>query len=361
MRRLSLITALLLASTACQTNGVTMVGGSVPCDLTLDKLDNTTWVELDPTDGTADVPNPQARGHFYQDGDTLKLKYSVKALGDVYDYTCKKKKDQLACFQDIDQANAEAACRAFEADEPGSCSMERLKDLLGESLDEKTLHDARKAAMKEADAAEKAGNWKTFAARNDNVGNKIQGRVYVHLDSKKCRLRFSDMFLGIYQGRSFEDSNVVGTNPFVKAKGQLLFENCDDGHSLVDLSSADRPKADDIPAERAHDLNSEVFYQYYGDKSVDAEKDCTYSMDVWAQWKPVQKDVEAPIVDGKVDWHSSFKWTDPAPLKLVNPYDPRGIYTVVRYEKCGDGKREKIDTVCNATKVTVPGEKKTGN
>lgn len=354
MPRVSVVSALVLALAGCQNATGPIL--AEPCDLSLDDLAGSTWVMLDPTDGSIDVPNAQARGKFFEEDGKLKLKYTAKALGEVYDYTCLRKPEQVVCLQDIGQEHGEAACRAYEADEPGSCSLSKLQEALGESLDEDTLKAARKAAMDEADEAEKAGNWPAFRGRNDNVGNRIQGRVYIRLDAKKCRLRFSDMYMGIYDGRIFEDSNVVGTNPFVKAEAEMLFEACDDGRGLVDLAGPERLDPDAIPGDRAFALGDEVHYHYYGDTAAKAEQGCTYSMDVWAQWKPAQMGLDAPVVDGNVDWHFTHRWSDAQALKLVNPFDPRGVVSVVRYKKCGDGAKEKIDVVCAATKVTVPDE-----
>ncbi len=352
MVRLAAPSAALLALMGCQMTGTNPLVAET-CDVSLDGLAGSTWVMLDATDGTAEVPNPQARGRFVAKDGKLELQYTVLGMGDVYDYTCTRKEDQLACFQVIEQANAEALCRAFEADNAGSCTVAKLQEVLADSLDEDTYKAARRAAMKEADEAEKAGNWRTFVARNNNVGNKIQGRVYVRLD-KKCRLRISDMYLGVYGGRAFEDSNPVGTNPFVPGEGEYLFEHCDDGRSVVDLAVAERLAPGDIPNERAFELNNEVHYHYYGETAVKAEPGCAYSMDFYAQWRPVKKGVDAPIVNGDVDWRARPLWTDGAAVKLVNPYDPRGVFTMVRYKKCGDGAKEIIDVACNAAKIIVP-------
>ena len=70
-------------------------------------------------------------------------------------------------------------------------------------------------------------------------------------------------------------------------------------------------------------------------------------MDTWAQWKPVDKGVEAPVADGKVVWKAkhNFGDADKEALHQINPASPMGIFSMVRYKECA-GKKEKVDTVC---------------
>jgi len=358
MRRLPLVVVCAaLATVSCeQKSGFTLGTETVACDLDLDHLANTTWVMLEPVHGKGDVPNDQARARFYTEDGKLKLKYSVKSMGDIYEYDCERKPDELVCLQRLEPWHIEAACRAFEAYEEGSCSTEKIEEALETDLPDEMMTKAVEAGRKEASDARGGDGWQYFAARNNNVGNKVQGRFYAKVDERKCRLRVTDMFLGIYNGKSFEDSNIVGTNPFVQTDEVLLFEHCDDGYNLVDLNTAERPKkAADIPQDRPHQLGETVYYHYLGDVGVKAEPGCTYSMDKWAQWRPVAMNVSVPVEAKKVDWSTTYIWQDGAGPALVNPYDPRGVLSLVRYKQCGDGAKEKIDTICNAAKVVVPG------
>ncbi|MBW1879287.1 MAG: hypothetical protein JRJ84_13070 [Deltaproteobacteria bacterium] len=358
MRRLSLVVvcAILTLVSCEQKSGFILGTESVECDLTLDQLDNTTWVQLDPIHGKGDIANAQARARFYTEDGKLKLKYTVKSLGDVYGYACEKEADELVCLQKIKAWHLEAMCRAYEAYEEGSCTAAKLEETAQTDLPDELVAKAVEAGRIESAKARGGDHWQYFAARNNNVGNKVQGRFYVKVDERRCRLRVTDMFLGVYNGKTFEDSNVVGTNPFVKSDEELLFEHCDDGRFLVDLDTAERPgKPEDIPPDRPHQLGEVVHYHYVGDVAVKAERDCTYSMDVWAQWRPVAKGVAVPVDGKKIDWHTTYVWEDGEGPALVNPFDPRGVLSLVRYKQCGDGEKEKINTICNAAAVVVPG------
>lgn len=350
MLRLALVPIALLGFVACGQSGTTPPADA--CTLSLDGLAGTTWVMFEPVHGKGDLPNAQARGTFFEEGGKLRMKYSAKSMSDIYEYGCAMKGEELVCRQDVDTDHLQALCRAFEAHEAGSCSAKKLAEAeLGDFSDEEVKAAIEKA---QADAAEarKGTSWDQWAVANNNLGNKLQGRVYIKVDARKCRLRFSDMYVGIFNGKTFEDSNVVGTNPFVQETAELLFEDCDDSRTLLDWASADRPAPEDV-GDRSFALGDVVHYHYYGDKAVQAEEGCTYAMDVWQQWRDPKKGIEAPVVDGKVDWHTTVTWTDGASLSLVNEFDPRGILGVVRYQTCG-GAKTKIDTLCNAAKVTVP-------
>lgn len=354
--RTTLVSLAVLLLVGCEQKSGFMVG-SAPvdeCTVTLDTLPGTTWVMLEPHPERGDVPNPQARARFTADDGAITLEYNAKSLGDMYEYSCEKQGEELVCLQALEAEHVEAMCRALEAHEEGACTVDAIEEIGVGDLSGDVVKKAVEAGKAQADKA-RDENWQAFVARNNNVGNKIRGKFYAKVDQRRCRLRVTDMFVGIHDGETFEDSNVVGTNPFVQAEAdELFFEHCGADRGLVDLPVPERLERDEIPAERVHELGQAVHYRYYGDAAAEPEEGCTYSMDVWAQWQPVGKGVEAPVADGRIDWHTSHTWTDGEALTLVNPFKPQGILGVVRYQRCGDGDKEQIDVVCNAAQVNVP-------
>lgn len=343
--------ALVLLTGCPQDAGLTIGSEPVACNLSLDNLDGTSWVMLEPVFDRGDVENPQARARFTREGDTLKLKYTVKALGDVYDYTCARKGEEIACVEDVEASHLQAWCRAYEVHEEGSCSRKKIEEIGAPGFTDAEIDAAIEAA--EAEVAKYRGgpDWDRFALANNTLGSKLQARFYAKVDEKKCRLRVTDNYMTIYNGKIVEDSNPVGTNPFVKTDEELLWETCPDGRSLVDLSTAEVPAdLSTIPPRRVHATppGTVVHYHYLGQAAVKPREGCTYSKDVWAQWKPVAKGVPAPVEGDRVDWSTTHTWDDVETLELVSPLQPTGVLTLVRYEECG-GEKEKIDVVCNAT------------
>ena len=127
--------------------------------------------------------------------------------------------------------------------------------------------------------------------------------------------------------------------------GELLFESCGPGRIVADLETEELPKS--LPAPGQHEFGTDIWFHYIGKDLVKPEAGCTYSMDTWAQWKPVAQGVEVSEADGKLAWKAShnFGEADKEALHQVNPVNPMGIFSMVRYKTCGE-KKEKVDTVC---------------
>jgi len=311
----------------------------------LDGLAGQELVMYEAQPGGTSIANPMARGRFRMDGDVLKLDYTTKSPSDVFEYTCKTKDDKVICR---DERNLLGWCAALEGHEAGSCTKSRLRSLGAKHETDEELLEVMHTAHDARVEAERAGAGAVFSMVNNNLGNKLQSVVYVEVLEASCQYVLTDNYRALYNARWVEDSNVVGTNPFTSGEGEYLWETCTDVQSLVGTTSAERPAAP--PAPEAHDVGEQMHYHYMGETATQPEDGCTYTADTYAQWRPLEKGrAIAAGEDGRLDWDSGYAWPDLAPLKMANPASPTGIYSLLRYKKCGDAEPELIDTVCTAT------------
>lgn len=339
----------LTAWTLACTGG--MPGAEAPpaCDLTLDNLDGKSFVYLEALPGGATKENPIARVKFQKQDGKLAALYTVASLSDVYTMPCteraKGEGKELFCAE---EPRARDWCQALLVG-GAECSKKVLKDF-GATQDDEALNAAIKEA-KETVAKYKGGEeWKKFELNNNNLGNKLQGRLYVSVDDKRCQLSVGDFYWTIFNGKPVEDSNPVGQNPFVKTDQEWLFEHCTEGGMLPGIETEPLP-ADlaTIPRSRVYELGKPYWFHYLGEKVRKAEPGCTYDFDVWAQWKPVSKAVPATVDDqGNLSWKVQHTFADPvSPMGSTNT---AGVLTLIRYKTCG-GAREKIDAVCEGAMV----------
>lgn len=347
------VAALLFVSVGCEPAPPPKPEST--CGLSMDGLAGKQFAMYEAMPDRTNRVNPSARGQFFEEGGQLKVRYNVKSLGDVYTYQCKKIRDGKEWFC-AEEPKIQDWCQALEVHQEGSCTPEKLKELgAGDVPDEKIA--AGITAAKEVVAKYRGQpTWKQFELNNNNLGNKLQGQLYASVNEKRCQLSVSDMYMTIYNGAKKEDSNPVGTNAFVELEGDWLWEHCDEGRSLVDSATPEKVAPELVPPanQRVHDLGKEIFYNWYGEAASKAEAGCTYSFDAYAQWQPVSKD-NAVTVDGEmVKWTGSHTFTDVKPLELINPMQPLGVYTMVRYKSCNGGPKAKIDTICNVAKIMAP-------
>lgn len=345
MHLLSILAAALL--TGCG-------GGQAPeetaaCDLNLDTLVGRTFVmqEAQP-DGKTYKENPITRLRFVQEDGALKAKYTVGSLSDVYDYECsileKGGNRELFCAE---KERPTDWCQALEVHEAGSCTKAKLRELGIRKHTDEELNAAIKEAKETVKKYRGTEHWNHFVLNNNNLGNKLQGRLYVGVDEKRCRLSITDMYFTIFDGRGIEDTNPVGKNPFVETKEDLLFTHCEDGRWLADLTTATVPEdLSTIPPRREHAVGGEVYYHYLGEKAVKAEEGCTYSYDTFAQFRPLQSGVTVqPGEGGTLAWSFVHKYT---PLELLTYSGQQvGVLHMIRHKEC-NGQKEKIDVLCNA-------------
>jgi hypothetical protein len=322
------------------------------CALSLDSLAGTTWLMAEAMPDKTVRNNWQARMKFFTEDGESKAKYTVKSIGDVYTYMCKPHRGgkELFCAE---PPKLRDWCQALEAHEEGSCTAEKLKKIGAKDASDEELTKAMELAKGTVDKYRGEKGWDQFKLNNNNLGNKLRGYFYAKVNDKACDLTITDMYMTIYNGKKREDSNPVGTNAFAQSTDEFLWEHCDDGQNLADTEVVIAPKRGKVPAKKRHAVNVPVYYHYYGESVMKAEADCSYSVDTFAQWKPVQSNVGIEVGDrGAVQWSFSHTWKDNDDLRIINPNNAVGVFSAVRYKTC-DGKREKIDTVCNASQFAL--------
>ena len=322
------------------------------CDLSLESLEGKTFIMDEAQPDGSSQPAPIARVKF-QKGDTgLEAMYTAKSVSDVYTYACRAPEEEdgemrMLCAE---EERPKDWCQSLEVYEDGSCNRKALRKLGLEVTNDDDVRKAIKEARAEVKKAKEAGGreLKLFELNNHNLGNKLQGRIYLKVDDKRCKLSFTDMYFTIYEGKAVEDTNPVGINPFSETKDEWMFEHCDEGRNIVaDLNDPEPPaKPEDIPAERPHELGKPVYYFYYGEKEAKAVEGCTYSADVWANWKSVAKDLPiTPEENGNLLWRGTHTFNQGELVKVQGR--DAAIYEMVRYKQCEGGEKEKINTVCN--------------
>jgi hypothetical protein len=310
------------------------------CSLSMDTLNDTVWLMADPQADKTTFNNPMARLKFYDDAGVQKVKYTVKSISDVYDYTCEQTERELVCKE---KAKPKDWCQSLEVFRAGACNVEALRKFGATGTDEE-LTKAVEEGRKTVAGYRNTKDWDHFKLNNNNLGNKLQGQLYAKVNTRRCNLTITDMYMTIYDGKKVEDSNPVGTNPFERSEEEYLWEHCDDGLSMADLETAEQPRLD-VPNKGAHALANPVYYHYLGKKNIKPEEGCSYSMDTWAQWRRAGTNIAVtPDEKGKLYWTTSHTWQS---LEK----QPVGIFNMLHYKTCADGKREKINSLCNVIRL----------
>lgn len=341
MRLTSLLATCCLIVACGGSSSTSTTPKKAACDLTLETLADKTFVMLEAQADKSDKENPQARLKFVkEDGKTI-AKYTVKSLDHVYDYECEKSREnELMCLA---EPNIAAMCIALEVNKEGTCTKDAIRKL-GVAAEDKKIDEAMKEAKAAIAKAKPAPSWKQFKTMYNNVGNALQGVLYAKIDTARCRISVDDMFKTVYNGKAQEDFNPVGTNAFVMSKDEFLFEDCDVARVLAGWENEKLPTdlskikpVGEFPGDKP------VHFFYVGDKETKATKDCTYSMDTWANWRPGQKGAAVEAKSGKISWHATHSFSGE---KIVLGAGKKGaVYHMTRYKTCG-GKKEKIDTTC---------------
>ena len=319
------------------------------CDLSFDGLVDRTFVSVEATPA-GDRLNPVARVKFIEKEGKTHAQYTVASLSDVYTLPCTlKEKEESSTLFCAEKPRPTDWCQALlVADEV--CSKKVLRKFGAEGTDEE-LNEA----IKEAKA-----NWrkyrgteyeKRFVLNNNNLGNKLQGRLYVDIDEKRCKLSVGDYYWTIFNGRGIEDTNPVGQNPFAETKDPYLFDHCEEGNIMPGIESEKLPDdLSSIPGRgRRYATGKPYWYHYLGEKEVEAKEGCTYSYDVWANFKPVSTDNPVQPNGKKLEWKVQHVFPENDQVALWGDSSkPLGVLTMVRHRQCDGGKKEKVDAVCEA-------------
>jgi hypothetical protein len=329
--------------------------GDPSCDLSLDNLKGRTFLMHEAQADQSEVENPMARLTFVEEGGQLIARYTAKSIADVYDYPCKKTGEgdsaKLVCRE---AERIEDWCKALQAHEWGSCSSTKLTEL-GATMPAEPMKEAIKKAKEEAKKVKDAGDdnaFKRWQLVNNNLGNKLQGRMTVEKEKRKCRLMVNDMYFTIHNGKGLEDFNPVGRNAFIESKTPYAFEDCTDQANLAPYTSAEPPKDRSGFGSRndVFEYDKEYFFHYVGEVEAKGAKDCTYSFDAYAQYMPAETGVAVQVgPKGVVQWvgKATFKASNVIKADLTK----LGIYQMTRYKQCGGGPRERIDSVCTALRL----------
>ncbi len=345
----------ILGMVACeeQSSGFTVGDEKDPsaCDLTLDTLDGTEWVFLKANPDKTETPEHFTRLKFKTEGGKTSAKYNVGSASDMYDYNCEKAGEEFICRED---PKVKDWCQALVSG-GAECTPETLKGIDPTITDEQV-----KKGMEEAEAVMKkyrdTPDWEKFKFQNNNLGNKLQGLLYVKVDKRNCRVRVTDNYITIYNGKKVEDSNPAGTNPFVKNEmGELLWEGCTNSADLVATAEPGFPENPEQVQHLARHASGKEITMFYLNNDVRlSEEGCTYGYDVWKDGKPFAKDQTPEVVDGKkgekeLRWKISYSPTEPtaadrAALGEVFHLDYKATCT-------GEGKESKEGVACAAILV----------
>jgi hypothetical protein len=335
----------LVALTACPT------GPTEPaCELTLDSMVGKSFVMSEAQPNGPDKLNPLARLTFVEDGG-VKAKYTAMSLGDIYTYDCEKleKKPGEVEWKCVEKARVQDWCEALLAWEK-ACTKKSLRDLGAPGTDEEL--DAIVAKARESKkAADESGDERTkkrWTQMRANLGNKLQGQIFAKVDDKKCRLRIDDLYWTLYEGNKKEDSNPVGTNPFVVAEQPWMFEHCDNQADLWDLEENVFPTAP-LAVAPSHAAGKPIHYFHTAELGSKPEEGCTYSFDTWAGWLPLKKDlVPETNAEGRLIWHAEHTF-GPNDIRTIQDAD-LALFHMARYKTCG-GKKERIDLACRTSRL----------
>jgi len=338
---------------ACEekkSNKLQLGSKSVACDLTLDNLAGTEWVIEKINADKSVEPDIQTRLKVYAKDGATRVKYNVGSLSDMYDFECQPKAGELACWEDPPKVRD--FCQSLLASD-NECTAEILKELAPTATDDdiaKGVKDAHENVAKYK-GTEK---WKAFVFQNNNLGNKLGGLLYLKVDEKRCKLRITDNYMTIYDGKKIEDSNPVGTNYFLKNSETLFWEHCTDSGDLIASKSADFPKTAEeavtcAPPRCTVAAGEAVTYHYIGQDGRTAKKDCTYTFDTWLNWKPLQSGIAATTVD----WKQGRKTVPELRYPITQTYSTTGkqVLEIVRYEQCEGKAKEQVEVACNLVMV----------
>ena len=349
MNKLALVGGLALCLTACEEQSTKMTLGDeagAACDLTADTLAGTEWVYLKANPDKTETPDHATRLKFVSEGGKLMAKYNVGSVADMYDYHCEKKGEEQICKE---KPKVRDWCQALLAG-GAECNAEALRKI-EPSLTDDEINEAIKEAEANVAKYKDTPQWKSFVLNNNNLGNKLRGLLYVKVDTKRCRLRVTDNYMTLYNGKRMEDSNPAGTNPFVKNEmGELLWEHCTNQVDLIAKTSADLPE--DTQTVTKHGADAEVHYWYVGGDVLAPVEGCDFSYDIWHDGKPVSKGNKPELDEsGKqpiLKWHKAHTWGSPSPTGAGNVATWVISKSCDSEEKLKEGWKDNKRVACNA-------------
>ena len=247
----------------------------------------------------------------------------------------------------LDRLTAEAERRG------GSLNVDDIRAIDGDVTQDqyrKGVEEAKEVIAK----YEGEDQWEQFVFNNNNLGNKLGGLLYLKVDQKRCKLRITDNYMTIYDGKKVEDSNPVGTNYFLRNEEALFWEHCTDSGDLIATKSSDFPKNEKealtcAPPRCDFTTSDKVTYHYVGQDGRTPKDGCTYTFDSWLNWKPLQSNVAAEIVD----WKQGRRKVKEIRYPLSKTFTTPGmqVMEIVRYASCEGKPKEQVEVACNLVLV----------
>ena len=341
-------------------------GGEAPetpkepsCDLKVETLSGTEWVLLRSEAGKPDSPDAMSRIKFYTEAGKLSAKYNVASLSDMYDYKCAMDEATpgddgapvvkgMTCKQ---EPVLDDWCRTLIVNGK-KCSLRMIQKLDPTYTDEAAVKKSATAMTKEF-AAKKKGDKKDFARYKfdyNNLGNKLQGILYVKIDSKNCRLKVTDNYMTMFNGERKEDSNPNGTNPFVKNSfGELSWEDCNTTQ-LFDTELAEYPEnPEKVQLTKVHAVGKTVHYWLLHEPLRYEEEGCSYSYDLYLNAKKHKSEQKPDILEVKGKKEHRWHFSETFDKATEGPLRPN-VFTMQITSKCA-GKPDKITTACNQVQI----------
>ena len=317
------------------------------CSLSIDNLEGSEWLYLKEMNGQESKPDLQSRLKYYKEDGLLKAKYTVGSFSDVYVYECSKQAgiqgEEIVCKTAPDY---EQWCETMAVNNK-KCSLKMFKSLDDSIEDSDELKKGIESAMKNFTAAKEKGGkeFLVYQSQHNSLRNKLQGIVYARVDAEKCLFKVTDHYMTYQNGTRLEDSNPNSTNTFVKNDaGELLWDDCETPQ-LFDTKMAEYPENPaDVQFVGTHAIGEDVHYWLLHGPVRFAEEGCTYSFDIFQNYKKTQAGLtpEKVTVDGKEElrWHFSQKFTKAS----------TDVVMMVTKKACA-GKPEAKITACNKVKI----------
>jgi hypothetical protein len=315
------------------------------CSLNLDSINNTEWLYLRANPDKTETPDELTRLKFYTEGKDLKAKYNTGSFSEMHTYECSRNAGEMKC---VTKPDAVKVCAALLVGGK-KCTKNPMRRFYEDFTDTEIAEGKKEAeATYKALSKKKGREFNMYKLSNNNLANKLMGLLYITVDKQNCRLQVTDNYASIYNGEKMEDSNPAGINPFVKnEQGELLWEHCPN-QDLVDTTEAEFPENPIALLEgggkKRHAPNDEIHYWMLNVPLGKIETSCTYSYDLWLNFKPYKKSLMPKVVKvkGKDQNHWHFSHTFDKPSQSINNIPRLEVFTLVADKTCGDKKDRTV-------------------
>jgi hypothetical protein len=229
------------------------------------------------------------------------------------------------------------------------CNLKTLQQIDESLVDSEKVQKGIEEGTKLFNEGKASDNFTGYKRQFNTLNNKLQGLVYVSVDQNNCRLNVIDHYVAYVDKKRQEDSNPNGNNPFVKNElGTLQWEDCETPQ-LFDTTFPEFPeKPEEVQPIGKHAPGTEVHYWVLHEPLRYAEEGCTYTFDVFHNYKLIESGLKPEVVDVKGKKENRFHYA-----KTYAEASKRGSAEVLMTThniQC-EGKPAKKITTCN--KVVV--------